>query len=340
MEKYSRWSDLTTGINPFVAPPHQLPSNIVLRWTQILFGGILALLRWILLAPLLLVLAILHLMSTILAFMPFVGRLFERTIDLLVVGSILVVATVFIKDEPANARRLGLLAPGSKPPALSGVKAGDVIVCNHTSVFDVIYMAYRYSPTFVYPSAADASKGLVHSYGLFQALGQAMAPPLDQLSSPVKLQDVVRRASKPVVVFAEGTRSNGKGVLRFLPVLDTLPEETRIHVVAIKFEFKAISPTHTCGSALWHLCRLFSHAYHTMKVTTLPAEFVSSASASATTIPSLLASMLRTKCVDLSTDDFISFNKYWSHVQGGGRDPASAFTTRKAPHEHAQWKTN
>ncbi|RHY03409.1 hypothetical protein DYB28_005238, partial [Aphanomyces astaci] len=106
------------------------------------------------------------------------------------------------------------------------------------------------------------------------------------------------------------------------------------------YESKAISPTHTCGSAGWHLfCRVLSHAYHTVKITTLASEFVPKGSTSQQ-LQALLASMLRTKAVHLTCADFASFNAYWAHVNGGGRQPASAFTSRKAPHEHAQWKTS
>ncbi|ETV73493.1 hypothetical protein H257_11618 [Aphanomyces astaci] len=340
MEKYSRWSDLTTGINPFVPPPHQLPANAILRWTQVFFGGILALLRWILLFPLVLGLVLLSAVHTILDHVPFLGRVIHRATDWIVLGLILVVTTIFIKDEAANARRLGLLTPGTKPPALGGIKAGDVIVANHSSVLDILYFGFRYSPVFVFPCASDASKNLVQTFGLLGAFAQAMAPPLTSLTRPVKLQDVLRRTSSPVVVFPEGTRSNGKAVLTFLPILDSLPPPTRVHLVAIRYESKAISPTHTCGSAGWHLfCRVLSHAYHTVKITTLASEFVPKGSTSQQ-LQALLASMLRTKAVHLTCADFASFNAYWAHVNGGGRQPASAFTSRKAPHEHAQWKTS
>ncbi|OQR89337.1 hypothetical protein THRCLA_09788, partial [Thraustotheca clavata] len=220
------------------------------------------------------------------------------------------------------------------PPVLARVGAGDIIVCNHSSVFDVLYFAFRYSPTFAFPCDKDSSKGLVQTFTLFGAFLQAMSPPLSQLPSPIKLSDAARRSSGPIVLFAEGTRSNGKAVLPFLVSLDDLSKESRIHIVAIKYEYKNISPTHTCGSSIWHLGKLFSHVYHTIKVTTLPAEYVKDTSA----VRMLLASMLRTKTIDVSTVDFISFNKYWQHVNSGGREPASNFTTRKAPHEHAQWK--
>ncbi|KAI9917708.1 hypothetical protein PsorP6_012386 [Peronosclerospora sorghi] len=54
---------------------------------------------------------------------------------------------------------------------------------------------------------------------------------------------------------------------------------------------------------------------------------------------SLLAAMMRTKMVDLGSEDFVSFHNYWNHVNSGGRLPASEFTDRKAPHEHARWCT-
>ncbi|RHY32868.1 hypothetical protein DYB32_002156 [Aphanomyces invadans] len=292
MEKYSRWSDLTTGINPFVPPPHQLPKNVVLRWTQLFLGGILSLCRWIVLVPLLMLLVVVTSIHAVLDYVPILGRIFHRWTDSIVLGLILIVTTVFIKDEAANAKRLGLLyvtgsfhaflmilcsAPGTKPPTLSGIQAGDVIVTNHTSVFDVLYLGFRYSPTFVFPCASDASKVLVHAW-----------------------------------------------LIKRLPLLWR------------QYEYKAIAPTHTCGSAVWHLCRLFSHVYHTIKVTTLPSELVAKDS-TPQQLQALLASMLRTKGVELSCDDFISFNAYWAHVNRGGRQPASDFTSRKAPHEHAQW---
>ena len=70
MEKYNRWSDLTTGINPFVPPPHKLPSNVVLRWGQILVGGVVALARWVLLLPLLVLWSLLELIALLLVRRP------------------------------------------------------------------------------------------------------------------------------------------------------------------------------------------------------------------------------------------------------------------------------
>ena len=108
-----------------------------------------------------------------------------------------------------------------------------------------------------------------------------------------------------------------------------------------RYEYKNFSPAHTSGHAFWYLSKLFFHLYHTLRVTTLRAEHIAKLAQSenrSEELRSLMASMLRTKPVDSGPEDFVSFCNYWNHVTTGGRKPASEFTSRKAPHEHAQWK--
>lgn len=162
------------------------------------------------------------------------------------------------------------------------------------------------------------------------------------------------------MIFPEGARSNGKSVLTFLPVLEQLPLKlrngapVRVHVVAFRYEYKNFSPSQSTQGPWRHLFSLCFHAYHSMRVTVLHASewslqdtptktAVSKTATSAVTsaqverMRGLLAAMLRTKTVDLSVKDFVSFKAYWDHVTAGGRKSASEFTDRKAPHEHAQW---
>lgn len=166
------------------------------------------------------------------------------------------------------------------------------------------------------------------------------------------------------MIFPEGARSNGKSILKFQPVLEQLPHELkhrgrkvplRVHLVAFRFEAgNGFCPSQSAGSG-WHLVFWTSfHAYHTLRVTTLNATDLNLQEPAAKTraggdalatltaaqverVRGLLAAMLRTKTVELSVADFLSFNAYWTHVTGGGRKAASEFTDRKAPHEHAQW---
>ncbi|CAH0518769.1 unnamed protein product [Peronospora belbahrii] len=268
-------------------------------------------------------------------------------------------------SQSANTRRLGLTTDNIKKSSKgsSRVGRGDVVVCNYTSFLEVLYLAKRFSPVFVLAKEGKSDDiSLVHVCGLLEALYRSLAMPVsaERVKPTRKLAEVVRRASGPIVVLAEGVRSNGKAVLRFIPVLQHLSVKTRVHLVAFRYEYKSFSPSHTVGSAWSHLFWTAFHLYHTMRVTVLNANDLSMedltsarllnsksskkqdnskmlSTVQVEKLRSLLAAMLRTKTVDLGPEDFVSFNNYWKHVNGGGRQPASHFTDRKAPHEHAQW---
>lgn len=109
MEKYSRWSDLTTGINPFVPQQARLHKNVGVKALQLLGGTALVLLR----APLVLVvgavLVVTNIVTSVLAVVPFVGRLLKRLTEWLLCSLLLVILGVFVSEEDANARRLGLV---------------------------------------------------------------------------------------------------------------------------------------------------------------------------------------------------------------------------------------
>ncbi|GMF22006.1 unnamed protein product [Phytophthora lilii] len=263
----------------------------------------------------------------------------------------------------ARGRVAAVLAAAAAARRSTRVGPGDVVVCNYTSFLEVLYLSKRFSPTFVFATEGKSDDGgLVHVCGLLEALYRSLALPVsaERVKPTRKIADVVRRASGPVVVLPEGARSNGKAVLRFIPVLQNLPVKTRVHLVAFRYEYKRFSPSHTAGGAWSHLFWTAFHLYHTMRVTVLSAKDLNLDDLTPTKLPSnksskkqedsktlstpqveklrsLLAAMLRTKPVDLGPEDFVSFNNYWKHVNSGGRKPASEFTDRKAPHEHAQW---
>jgi 1-acylglycerol-3-phosphate O-acyltransferase len=395
MEKYSRWSDLTTGINPFVPHKQRLHDSLGVRALQLLARAPLLIVR----LPLLLVGGVLLVVTNIIVsvlvskpciypplcsvlskltndigqgFVPLLGRFLKRLVEWLLCSLLLLIMGVFVSEEPANTRRLGLTTPGAKASSKSmSVAAKDVVVCNHTSFLEILYLARRFSPVFCFVTEEGASKGLVHACGLIEAIYRGFAmPSLEQRGTPRKLEDVILHAAGPVVVFPEGARTNGKTVLRFLPILEQLPFqlstknggkklELKIHIIAFRYEFTSFGPNHSAGSGWKHLMWTCLYAYHTARVTHLHAKDLNlhdvgpatrskpSSATSATQLTTvhverlrgLLASMLRTKPVDMTVKDFLSFNAYWSHVTGGGKKSAAEFTDRKAPHEHAQWTT-
>ncbi|TMW69574.1 hypothetical protein Poli38472_001730 [Pythium oligandrum] len=366
MEKYSRWSDLTTGINPFVPQQQPLHANVGVKVLQVLAGSALVLVRVPLLTVGGLLLVLTNVIVSILGFVPFLGRFLKRLTEWLLCSLLLLILGVFVSEEGANTRRLGLTTPGAKQ-AKGSTRVGpkDIVVCNHTSFVEILYLARRFSPTFVFVDEESAAKGLVHACGLIEAIYRGLTPPvLQSKGTPRKIEDVIRRASGPIAIFPEGVRSNGKSVLRFLPILEQLSFELpgskqplRIHLVAFRYEFKNFSPAHSAGGGIKHVLWTSFYGYHSLRVTHLHAKDLnvqdvgpatrSKAASTATQLTKvqverlrgLLAAMLRTKPVDLSVKDFISFNAYWDHVKSGGKKSAAEFTDRKAPHEHAQWST-
>ncbi|KAL4162888.1 hypothetical protein PRNP1_003420 [Phytophthora ramorum] len=364
MEKYSRWSDLTTGVNPFVPQRRRFTSGWPVTCLQVVSGSLLALVRFPLALVCTVALVLVNVVVSILAVIPFFGRLLKRVTEWLLCSLVLLLFGAFASEEAANTRRLGLAtAKASRSKGSTRVGPGDVVVCNYTSFLEVLYLAKRFSPVFVFATEGKSDDGgLVHVCGLLEALYRSLAMPVsaERVKPTRKITDVVRRAAGPVVVLPEGARSNGKAVLRFIPVLQNLPVSTRLHLVAFRYEFKRFSPSHTAGGAWSHLFWTAFHLYHTMRVTVLNAKDLNLNDLTPTKLPSsksskkqedsktlstaqveklrsLLAAMLRTKAVDLGPEDFVSFNTYWKHVNSGGRQPASQFTDRKAPHEHAQW---
>ncbi|KAL3658053.1 hypothetical protein V7S43_016897 [Phytophthora oleae] len=364
MEKYSRWADLTTGINPFVPQRRRFTSGWPVTILQVVSGSALALVRFPLVLVSAIALILVNLVVSILSVIPFLGRLLKRITEWLLCSLILLLFGVFTSEEGANTRRLGLATAKAKSSKGSTrVGPGDVVVCNYTSFLEILYLAKCFSPVFIFATQGKTDDGgLVHVCGLMEALYRSLAMPVsaERVKPTRKIADVVRRASGPVVVLPEGARSNGKAVLKFIPMLQNLSVKTRVHLVAFRYEFKGFSPSHTAGGAWSHLFWTAFHLYHTMHVTVLsakdlnlndltPTKLASNKSSKkqedAKTLStdqveklrSLLAAMLRTKTVDLGPEDFVSFNNYWKHVNGGGRQPASEFTDRKAPHEHAQW---
>ncbi|RLN54764.1 hypothetical protein BBJ29_007778 [Phytophthora kernoviae] len=339
MEKYSRWSDLSTGINPFVPQRRRFTSGWPVTCLQMVSGSLLAVVRIPLVLVATLVLALVNVIVSILAIIPFLGRLIKRLTDWLLCTLLLLLLGVFASEEAANSRRLGLVtAKGGHSTGSSRVGPGDVVVCNYTSFVEILYLARCFSPVFVFATEGKTDNGgLVHVCGLPEALYRSLSMPVsaERVKPTRKIADVVRRASGPIVILPEGARSNGKAVLRFIPLLENLPVKTRVHLVAFRYEFKHFSPSHSAGSG-WDL-----NLKELIPATMLRGKKQESSKTLTTVqvekLRSLLAAMLRTKVVDLGPKDFVSFNAYWKHVNSGGRQPASQFTDRKAPHEHAQW---
>lgn len=189
MEKFSKFRDGATGVAPFLPVKHtQAPSAL----SKLVLVP-LAILSW----SLLIVYFIAHVL--LLQYIPFVSawhlQLILKTLRLLYINF------SYEGEKRVSARRCQQYR----------AKAGDVIVSNFVSPLDAIVYAARQPTTFVFPT----TDGQFATAGVLCAAYQALS------SQPfgTKGRDISSIALKAksqgsvIVLFVEGTASNGRGVL-------------------------------------------------------------------------------------------------------------------------------
>jgi len=275
MEKYSHWRDSGTGIQPFL-PLKPPKSNSVL-------DGILYFLNTFIIGPPLAVVK-LTLISII-----FIMYLIQNVIIKLIpidsikwlFGKILFtwearMALFYMGFNWIDSQKV-TLTRGRKhaKKEITKVTHGDVIVCNCQSYVDVIYFLFKFNPIYV----KIYENGKVKSLSFLEAIKiTGSYPELKEEEGAVSLKDIIKKSKEkktgPIVVFPEGTTTNGKGLLKFLPVFkDFSPkDELVLHVYSIKYQFYGHNVSYTVGSKFSHLYKLCTKIHHAMSVKYLSAE--------------------------------------------------------------------
>ncbi|KAG0185301.1 hypothetical protein DFQ28_009568 [Apophysomyces sp. BC1034] len=280
MEKYSRWRDPGTGIQPFLPPvPPHTESGLMQTLTNVIHyvaGPVQGILKLAVISVLaLLYFILIQVLGTILSPLGLIGRMWCRLFSALVIRLVLFFSGFFyIKTETVSSRK----SRGSSSAANkhdSTIQAGDVIVANWTSYIDILYLAYRFRPVFtqVYPATKQLRPISTWEAIRLCTCVPSLTPeniPKDQLYSVKELAQVAKsRYCRPVVVLPEGTTSNGRALLQFAPIFkEYKPTDRngRFHVLAFKYEYDNLPPTYTVGNQFVHFIRLCSQFHNTLVV--------------------------------------------------------------------------
>jgi len=144
-----------------------------------------------------------------------------------------------------------------------------VFVCNNTSFVDWLYLNYRYSPCFTRIVIVDGNKVGLRILGpietIMSAIGLRFPEEVkgDQAGNvyysikELKEKDgfLWYRGRRPVVVFPEGTKTNGCGILNLengvVKLIDKAcsPDENlRLHAIRFDHVYKWFSPYNSFDS--------------------------------------------------------------------------------------------
>ncbi|KAJ1953821.1 Vacuolar protein sorting protein vps66 [Dispira parvispora] len=309
MEKYSRWRDAGTGIQPFLPPA---PVKIQKRAGRValdfcrsyLFGPLLGATRVLLLGPMVL---------------------------MALVGETLCSLTVTLKKGRATS-----------PAGTDTIRHGDLILANHVSYIDVLYLYTKYNPMFVRQDPTATQPDRFSAIPFREAFwGCTTCPRNDAKGTSTTLsaltRDARRKGSGPIVLFIEGTTSNGRALLHPLETFRTgedVDPETRLHLLLFKYSLTYPSPAFPIGNLPWHVlrqCCQFDNPlqvkqlnqHETPKMAEIEAALRGKAPSGSgetdmnTQIAQLLANMGRLRITKLGFREKATFLEYYKQQTGG-----------------------
>ncbi|CAM9124539.1 unnamed protein product [Ascophyllum nodosum] len=229
-QKFSKWADRSSGVNPFVPFPPRPPKSIFLRVPRFALGLCLASVRmpvalWLLFLasvggmlsrylPVVMALwaaeramngfssdqiwATRFLIAMLLLVLAQFGvRVFRVFLVRIPLRLALSVMGIKLEEKHADLRRLGLRSPGMEPPSGrpgAGIGRGDIIVRNSCSFLEVLYLQSRVTPQFTTIAAGgeSAPANLMRVRFVSAVLGSFRAPPAQaSLKEEQTLRDII-----------------------------------------------------------------------------------------------------------------------------------------------------
>ncbi|GAB0493117.1 hypothetical protein MMPV_004390 [Pyropia vietnamensis] len=329
MEKYRSTADPSTGVHPFL-PPRGASAG------RLLVGAVL-------LAPLRLLLAAVGAAV-------WVAAAVVVAIPLGWVSSALARPAVRAGHAvggrallaAAGVRRLPRGTPAPPPPrggptrptsaaaaaAAAGPCGGDLLIASHGSILDVAALAALYSPLFTAPTP-DGTRVVVRTAPGAAADVLWAGPtgvPTDSLppghGGGENLSAVCARgraAGAPVVVWAEGTTSNGRGVLAFLlDVAAAVPADVAVYAVGFGYADarSPVSAAYTVGNPAAHLFSLLTSPSTPFRVTV--TRLPRGAARDAAAVHRAVATAARLPPLRVGVDARRRFGAHWAATVGGG----------------------
>eukprot|EP00933_Yihiella_yeosuensis_P028333 TRINITY_DN22146_c0_g1_i1.p1 TRINITY_DN22146_c0_g1~~TRINITY_DN22146_c0_g1_i1.p1 ORF type:complete len:344 (+),score=58.38 TRINITY_DN22146_c0_g1_i1:124-1155(+) len=340
MEKYRQFADGGTGVNPFVPAWSNYKASLpmkLLKVVMIPFGFI----RLLGFGVGILLLAFAELLCMMLSPIPPVRRSVQFILTY--AGSSMALHSMGFwftsgSSSLADHRRLKIPPPKVQRSLWPfSADHGCIVIANMQAMTDILFLAQKMCPVYVFP-AADGTPIVFTS--LLAALRRAGArrpamPPANPQSLTQIAEDARKAWRGPVVVFAEGARTNGSCVLAFKPKtfqgVESFEKPAGVALAALEYSKSgAYTPHHVVGTSFRHLFWLAIQPIHTVQAQWLPACDIES-SLKGKPVPeqiSLLRSVLTRMIpgaveVEVNADKHQDFMAYWETSQRKGYTKAA-----------------
>ncbi|KAJ1730436.1 Vacuolar protein sorting protein vps66 [Coemansia biformis] len=279
MEKYSKWRDSGTGIQPFLQPvPARSQQGLLAGALQVaknyVAGPLAAAVRLAVLGMVAVADAVAAAVGALLV-VPSVRRGWSLCTRSVLARVALLVLGFYSIDTKTVGLQKGRRGAADKAQGSGKPKSGDIIIANHASYVDVLYLVAKYNPVFLEMDNASVRARPISMWAALRAPAlrtPALLPAKDARPLKAITEEARLRRLGPVVVFPENATSNGRALLQFLSVFEETEnqdEKSALHVVALKYPFQAFSPAYSVGSQLVHLFRLCCQVYSSLVVRVL-----------------------------------------------------------------------
>ena len=274
MEKFVKFDDPSCGLNPFMPLDNKAAKELskALNILRHIGKVILILLRVPCLIITLLMLASCHLWKYLL-FVPKLVRLAERLFDYVIMKffmqtcSFNTVKESYHKDHPKFD-----FIKWQRNQLEVEHETGDLLICNQTSFIDFVYLMCNFSPIFtkivILDSKHGSSKAGLRVMGTWETIWTALGIKMPEIRENFKADSDVffsvkklrenygwlpcrNYADTPIVIFPEGTKTNGQGVIDIendiisIIVQAAIPENLKVHTIRFDHTFTYFSAYNT-----------------------------------------------------------------------------------------------
>lgn len=324
MEKYTKFADKATGINPFVPP--KSTRSFLSKALKFIYGPILILIR---LPCLLVIFFMLYLYHNYLKNLILVKEL-RRMINLFINLVLFRVVLFFLGYYTFKSQKHTLSNYN-----IPNMGSGFIVLSNHSSPIDIIYLSYIMSPTFakviyrsdkkeIYLSPLDFMQSLKLAFNL-----RGTAPITADEDSYTKIPYKKLNTTKlgelqynekegPIVIFFEGVTTNGEGVLE---INEDLAQEIYNYKskysrepVLVSFKYHD-QPSTTVSNPFWTILSLMANLYNSVTISmTIPSKNnVVNGQSLAKEINLNYTTAHQMKSLHLTHSDYANFLDYWNN---------------------------